>query len=100
MFHHFKKISITNCTSLVEVFELEAILDLDAKKNDYELEEMELKNIPNLRHIWKCSISEVVSFTNLRKLSISECHKLTSVLPLSLAQNLSNLNICQCESAI
>ncbi|XP_045793162.1 uncharacterized protein LOC123888231 isoform X1 [Trifolium pratense] len=101
MFQHVKKLTLSNCDSLVEVF---GSGGEDTKEGDdtthYQLQEMTLQYLPKLSHIWKHNITKVVSFQNLKDIIVSDCHNLKSLLSHSMAKSLLQLQklvVEECE---
>lgn len=92
IFQNLKELTVKNCGSLVEVFELEGV---DVKKEQamihYELEAMNLYSLPKLVHIWKNHCSGVLGFHKLRILKVEHCGNLCSLLSPSIASSLVQL---------
>ncbi|MED6139054.1 hypothetical protein PIB30_080271 [Stylosanthes scabra] len=85
---------ITDCNSLQKVFESEEVFDVNQRNvtTQYEIESMELWNLPKLTHIWGASINrKLVSFDKLTSIQIDKCNSLKSLLSYSMAKNLVQL---------
>ncbi|XP_022635602.1 uncharacterized protein LOC106758399 [Vigna radiata var. radiata] len=69
----------------------------------FGLKKITLKNLSNLKHIWKENSSGIVSFQNLQKVNVNGCGSLVTLFPLSLAKNLGKLetlDIKKCEKMV
>jgi hypothetical protein len=102
VFQHVRKLTLSNCDSLVDVFGSggDDTKESDEETTHYQLQNLELDNLPKLSHIWKHNITKVVSFHNLKCVSVSKCHNLKSLFSHSMAKSLVQLKklvVEECE---
>ncbi|WVZ08234.1 hypothetical protein V8G54_021580, partial [Vigna mungo] len=67
------------------------------------LKKITLKNLSNLKHVWKENSSGIVSFHNLQEVDVDGCGSLVTLFSLSLAKNLGKLetlDIQKCEKMV
>jgi hypothetical protein len=93
MLQHVRELNVSNCDALVEVFE--SVTEKRDAITHYQLQEMELNNLPRLSRMWNHNNIEVVSFKNLTKLKVFDCHNLKSLLSYSMARSLVQLQTIQ-----
>jgi len=101
MLQHVEELNVSNCDSLVEVFESERKGTREEDINThYQLQNMILDCLPKLSHIWKHNIVEVISFKKLANIDVLYCHNLKSLfshsIVISLVQ-LKNLRVANCD---
>lgn len=99
--HNVRELTLSNCASLVEVFDLGGT---NTRKGDptthYPLQEMTLYHLPKLSHIWKSNMTEVLSFHKLTNIDVSDCNNLKSLFSHSMARSLvqlQKLRVVDCE---
>ncbi|BAT83739.1 hypothetical protein VIGAN_04094400 [Vigna angularis var. angularis] len=77
--------------------------DVKTKGVVFGLKKITLKNLSNLKHVWKKNSSKIVSFHNLQEVDVDGCGSLVTLFPLSLAKNLGKLktlDIQKCEKMV
>ncbi|WVZ05355.1 hypothetical protein V8G54_018701 [Vigna mungo] len=77
--------------------------ELKTKGVVFGLKKITLKNLSNLKHVWKENSTGIVSFHNLEKVVVNCCGSLVTLFPLSLAKNLGKLEtlyIRKCEKMV
>lgn len=90
---HVRALTIEYCHSLTEVFETKEEEGIEQKDvTNYELQEVTLSYLPNLRHIWKDNITRHAGFKELTSITIDACHSLKSLLSRSMAKSLERLH--------
>ncbi|KAK4838795.1 hypothetical protein QYF36_016463 [Acer negundo] len=94
-FERLDFLSVRNCSSLEEIFELEALKD--TKTNAIiniatQLRHLELVSLPKLKHVWNIdSSSSLLGFRNLVKILIRNCDSMRSLFPASISKDLRQL---------
>ncbi|MED6211293.1 hypothetical protein PIB30_072338 [Stylosanthes scabra] len=104
MFPHVRELSIKACDSLQEVFESRGGVltkeGYDQNINNYELQSIELEDLPKVRSIWGPNIIRHASFGKLTSIEIAGCNNLKCVVPYSVAKSLveiKELKVKNCE---
>ncbi|WJX83457.1 hypothetical protein P8452_66119 [Trifolium repens] len=79
VFQHVRKLTLSNCDSLVDVFGSggDDTKESDEETTHYQLQNLELDNLPKLSHIWKHNITKVASFHNLK---VEECEMMEEII--------------------
>ncbi|KAE8125072.1 hypothetical protein FH972_019909 [Carpinus fangiana] len=93
-FQSLVELIITDCDSLLEVFELQApnVKETHAV-TVIQLENLYLARLPRMKHVWNKDPQEMFSFQNLRKVKAMECESLKSFFPASIARSLMRLEL-------
>ncbi|TXG66094.1 hypothetical protein EZV62_007369 [Acer yangbiense] len=92
-FTRLESLSVELCHSLEETFDLQEV-NLEKWSHftvSSQLRELELVNLPKLRHIWIKAPQGKLSFQKLNKVKIYNCQSLKSIFPTSIVRNLSQL---------
>ncbi|KAK8514666.1 hypothetical protein V6N12_057563 [Hibiscus sabdariffa] len=94
VFQVFEILTITDCASLEEVFQLQGQgLDIEGTNVvSNQLREVNLIRLPKLKHVWNMDFSGNLSFENLRGVYIKECWSLKTLFPFSVAKKLQQLD--------
>jgi len=99
-FRSLVELTISDCGSLQEVFELQG---LNAEGTHavtvIQLEELYLARLPKMKHVWNKDPQEIFSFENLEVVRVMECESLKSLFPASVARclmRLKKLHIVDC----
>ena len=95
VFQRLEILTVTDCASLEEVFELQR---LDIKETDVvaiQLRELFLCELPKLKHVWNKDPYGNISFQNLRLVAVLKCFCLKSLFPFSIAKDLPHLESLQ-----
>ncbi|KAL4378410.1 hypothetical protein GQ457_02G040550 [Hibiscus cannabinus] len=94
VFQVFEILTITDCASLEEVFQLQGQgLDIEGTNVvSNQLREVNLIRLPKLKHVWSMDFSGNLSFENLRGVYIKECWSLKTLFPFSVAKKLQQLD--------
>lgn len=88
-FQSLQSLTITNCQLVENIFDFE-IIPQTGVRNETNLQNVFLKALPNLVHIWKEDSSEILKYNNLKSISINESPNLKHLFPLSVATDLEN----------
>ncbi|KAG4377897.1 hypothetical protein GLYMA_18G226850v4 [Glycine max] len=91
-FQSLQSLTITNCQLVENIFDFE-IIPQTGVRNETNLQNVFLKALPNLVHIWKEDSSEILKYNNLKSISINESPNLKHLFPLSVATDLEKLEI-------
>ncbi|KAL2570205.1 hypothetical protein AAZV13_18G173200 [Glycine max] len=91
-FQSLQSLTITNCQLVENIFDFENIPQTGVR-NETNLQNVFLKALPNLVHIWKEDSSEILKYNNLKSISINESPNLKHLFPLSVATDLEKLEI-------
>ncbi|KAG4922372.1 hypothetical protein JHK86_051185 [Glycine max] len=91
-FQSLQSLTITNCQLVENIFDFE-IIPQTGIRNETNLQNVFLKALPNLVHIWKEDSSEILKYNNLKSISINESPNLKHLFPLSVATDLEKLEI-------
>uniref|UniRef100_A0A2C9WG31 AAA+ ATPase domain-containing protein n=1 Tax=Manihot esculenta TaxID=3983 RepID=A0A2C9WG31_MANES len=89
---------IGNCDSLEEVFDLQEIIKLKETVT-IQLRTLNIRNLPNLKHVWNKDPMGLVLFDNLSSVVVWDCPNLKAIFPATIAKNLlqlENLNVKGC----
>ncbi|XVF42856.1 hypothetical protein PTKIN_Ptkin01aG0399300 [Pterospermum kingtungense] len=81
-------LTVTNCTLLEQVFELEGSDIEETCVLAIQLKELGLFHLPKLKHVWSKDPQEKYSFQSLRVVTVMECWSLKSLFPFSIAKGL------------
>ncbi|XVF03198.1 hypothetical protein REPUB_Repub04eG0240900 [Reevesia pubescens] len=101
VFRRLEILTVTDCTSLEEVFELQ-VQGLDIEETCVmasQLRQLYTYRLPKLKHVWNKDPHGIISFQNLRQVNVWECWSLKSLFPFSIAKGLlqlESLSISQC----
>uniref|UniRef100_A0A199UA14 AAA+ ATPase domain-containing protein n=1 Tax=Manihot esculenta TaxID=3983 RepID=A0A199UA14_MANES len=88
---------IGNCDSLEEVFDLQEIIKLKETVT-IQLKTLNIRNLPNLKHVWNKDPTELVLFDNLSSVVVCDCPNLKAIFPATIAKNLLQLETLDVES--
>ena len=99
---HLESIQLWSCNSLEVIFQLEK---LNAEESHVasvlnQLRELDLFDLPKLKHIWMKGPERITGFGNLRLLSVWACNSLTYLLSPSIAKllvMLEDIRVINCE---
>jgi hypothetical protein len=93
-FQSLVELTITDCGSLQEVFELQGP---NVKETHVvtviQLEKLYLARLPKMKHVWNKDPQEMFSFQNLKLIRAMECESLKSFFPASMARCLMRLEM-------
>jgi hypothetical protein len=99
-FQSLVELTVRNCGSLEEVFELQGPnVEGTHAVTAIQLEKLNLDRLPKMKHVWNKDPQESFSFQNLRNVSASYCESLKSLFPASVAtclKRLEELHIFDC----
>jgi len=91
-FQSLVELSISNCGSLEEVFELQGPnVEGTHAVTVIQLENLVLDCLPKMKHVWNKDPQESFSFQNLKHVSAWACESLKSLFPASVARCLMRL---------
>ncbi|KAI4313378.1 hypothetical protein L6164_026365 [Bauhinia variegata] len=85
---NFETLSITNCSSLNEIFKLDLTQVHDSV--DMQLKNLSLFGLPKLKHIWSKDPQGLFKFQNLQVVQVDSC-ELSNIFPASIAEDLLQL---------
>lgn len=88
---------IGNCDSLEEVFDLQEIIKLKETVT-IQLRTLNIRNLPNLKHVWNKDPMGLVLFDNLSSVVVLDCPNLKAIFPATIAKNLLQLETLDVES--
>ncbi|TXG73920.1 hypothetical protein EZV62_002499 [Acer yangbiense] len=98
------KLCLRNCSSLDEIFELQAsICGKTQAITATQLRKLELNDLPKLKHVWNMDSQGLLSFPNLLSIKVTGCDTLKRIFPASVGRNLLRLeelwieNCCMVE---
>ena len=90
--HRLEELEVRDCDLLEAIFDMQGMsANQILVKETTRLKKLTLSNIPNLKHIWKNSCHEILSFENLCVVNVTECQSLMNLFSVSLCQNLRQL---------
>ncbi|KAF5462724.1 hypothetical protein F2P56_018707 [Juglans regia] len=91
-FQSVEKLSIADCTSLQQVFDLQ---ELNVNENQavttIQLKVLVLARLPQMKHVWSKDPKAVFNFKNLKQIEADGCENLRSFFPASVARSLMQL---------
>jgi hypothetical protein len=91
-FQSLVELTVINCGSLEEVFELQGPnVEGTHAVTVIQLENLVLDCLPKMKHVWNKDPQESFSFQNLRFVSAFDCESLKSLFPASVARCLMRL---------
>ncbi|XP_029127696.1 uncharacterized protein LOC114916014 [Cajanus cajan] len=96
-FRSLCNLNVTNCKSMKEIFDLKGREKPDAEDMT-NLQNLLVKNLPNLEHVWNKDPEEILNFKNLKKIWVQECVKLKHIFPVSLAKGLKKLEYLEVQN--
>ncbi|KAG8661247.1 hypothetical protein MANES_02G215425v8 [Manihot esculenta] len=88
---------IGNCDSLEKVFDLQEIIKLKETLT-IQLRTLNIRNLPNLKHVWNKDPMGLVLFDNLSSVVVCDCPNLKAIFPATIAKNLLQLETLDVES--
>ncbi|XP_050242395.1 probable disease resistance protein At4g27220 [Quercus robur] len=99
---NLESIKLWRCDSLEVIFQLE---ELNAEESHVasvldQLRELDLSDLPKLKHIWMKGPERITGFGNLRFLAVWTCNSLTYLLSPSIAKllvMLEDIKVINCE---
>ncbi|XP_065853539.1 uncharacterized protein [Euphorbia lathyris] len=99
-FQNLESLVVNNCDLLQELFDLDVLVEVKEADNieASRLEHLELRNLPNLRHVWNQDPDGTPSFLNLRSVVAYDCPSLRSLFPVSIAKNLLHLEMLNIDA--
>ncbi|KAF2288038.1 hypothetical protein GH714_004040 [Hevea brasiliensis] len=90
--YRLRALVVEKCDSVKDVFEFEG---LNAVKDDFRpmetLNQLQLIDLPRLRHVFNEDHKGILTFKNLTLLKVHNCSNLTNVFTVSMALGLVNL---------
>lgn len=84
-------LKVTNCKSMEKIFDLKSVGKRRAWNMITSLQNVHVKALPKLEHVWNEDPGGILRFTYLKKIWVQECLKLKHIFPVSIAMNLKNL---------
>ncbi|KAG8661250.1 uncharacterized protein LOC110607877 [Manihot esculenta] len=96
-FQNLEDLIIGNCDSLEEVFDLQEIIKLKETVT-IQLRTLDIRNLPNLKHVWNKDPMGLVLFDNLSSVVVLDCPNLKAIFPATIAKNLLQLETLYVES--
>lgn len=97
--HGLEELEVRNCYSLEVVFDVRVVkLKEIGIKRKFQLKNLTLSWLPNLKHIWNEDPYEIINFENLRKVNVSMRQSLSYIFPYSLCQDLQLLQMLEIDS--
>ena len=84
---------LTNCSSLDEIFELQASSSCGKTQaiTATQLSKLVLNDLPKLKHIWDVDSQGLLTCQNLISIEVEGCDSLKSIFPASVGRNLLQL---------
>ncbi|KAM4119363.1 hypothetical protein ACJW30_03G052800 [Castanea mollissima] len=98
-FQSLKRLDVTYCGSLQEVFELQRHDVRESHVTAIPLKILILYRLPKMKQVWNKDPQGIFSFQNLQEISVWECESLQSLFPTSVARflmQLEDLRIVDC----
>ncbi|KAJ0102003.1 hypothetical protein Patl1_04194 [Pistacia atlantica] len=100
--YKLKEVTIYSCNNLEEIFQLDGLCHSGEENLVMlsSLAELDLKELPQLRCIWK-GPTHIVNLKSLTKVEVRKCKSLIYLFTLSVAQSLvqlKSLEVSDCES--
>ncbi|XP_065867358.1 uncharacterized protein [Euphorbia lathyris] len=83
-----KVLTVEKCELVEQVFHLEVLNGAKPMKN---LNQLQLIDLPRLRHVWSKDPQRILSFKNLQLLKVHNCDNLIYIFNLSMALSLPKL---------
>ena len=92
MFKSLSSLRVTKCKSMKAIFDLAADQNRDAKVATY-LQDIHLETLHNLKHVLTREENQegILNLHHLQKIWVHDCDSLENIFPLSVAENLGNL---------
>ncbi|XP_022635603.1 uncharacterized protein LOC106759214 isoform X1 [Vigna radiata var. radiata] len=93
-FQSLQSLTITNCKSVENIFVF-ANIPQTCDRNETNLHKIIIQGLPNLVSIWKHGTGEILKHNNLQRITVSGCPNLKYVFPLSITNDLENLEFLE-----
>ncbi|KAK3200438.1 hypothetical protein Dsin_023853 [Dipteronia sinensis] len=92
-FCNLKSIEVINCALVEEIFYFEKVNfeESHSRAVTSQLQQLRIKGLPKLKHIWHKDAQAELSFENLQKVEVSNCQSLKDLFPASIARSLLQL---------
>ncbi|KAG6751661.1 hypothetical protein NC652_030745 [Populus alba x Populus x berolinensis] len=91
-FQRLEMLEISHCHSLETIFELQGLGGEEIQaSNAFQLQDLDLYNLPRLKHIWNKDPQGRLIFQNLHSVRVGKCSALKNLFPVSIARDLPQL---------
>lgn len=91
-FQRLEMLEISHCHSLETIFELQGLGGEEIQAfNVFQLQDLDLYNLPKLKHIWNKDPQGRLIFQNLHSVRVGKCSALKNLFPVSIARDLPQL---------
>ncbi|CAK7340800.1 unnamed protein product [Dovyalis caffra] len=91
-FQRLEVLDISHCHSLEAIFELQGLGGEEIPASDaFLLRDLDLYNLPKLKHIWNKDPQGRLVFQNLHSVRVGRCNALKNLFPVSIARDLPRL---------
>lgn len=91
-FQRLEMLEISHCHSLETIFELQGLgCEEIQASNAFQLQDLDLYNLPKLKHIWNKDPQGRLIFQNLHAVRVGKCSALKNLFPVSIARDLPQL---------
>ncbi|KAJ6757250.1 hypothetical protein OIU74_026487 [Salix koriyanagi] len=91
-FQRLEMLEISHCHSLETIFELQGLgCEEIQASNAFQLQDLDLYNLPKLKHIWNKDPQGRLIFQNLHAVRVGKCSALKNLFPVSIARDLPKL---------
>ena len=97
-----KELNVHSSNAVKVIFDIDEI-EIKMKRIFFRLEKLTLKNLQNLKCVWKENLEGTVSFPNVQEVVVHGCGSLVTLFSSSLARNLEKLKtleIQKCEKLV
>jgi len=99
---NLEELNVENCKATQVIFDMDES-ELKMMGMIFRLKKLNLKNLSNLKCVWKENSGGIVSFPNLHRVDVNGCGTLVTLFSSSLAKNikkLETLTITKCEKLV
>ncbi|XP_068488941.1 uncharacterized protein [Phaseolus vulgaris] len=99
---NLKELNVHSSNAVKVIFDIDEI-EIKMKRIFFRLEKLTLKNLQNLKCVWKENLEGTVSFPNLQEVVVHGCGSLVTLFSVSLARNLEKLKtleIQECDKLV
>ncbi|XP_054780689.1 uncharacterized protein LOC129288216 [Prosopis cineraria] len=98
-FHNLGSMEVINCELVNEVFDLQSTSQISGR-NETNLRNLHLENLPKLKHVWSRDPQGILNFKNFQDVSFISCPGLENLFPFSVAINLMKLESIEIRDCV